>query len=245
MKGHSNNRKHKYNENFFEIIDNEYKAYWLGFIAADGYINARGNTTGITLHVKDINHLQKFLDHLGATSTKIHLRTGRYDKHHPITNKCYINLYSVKMNRDLQKLGISITKSNTLKPLSSISEHLIPHFIRGYFDGDGCVYETYSSKSGKKYVKGGISFTGTFDFLTFIHNKLPIKVPKLDKDNRVKTSYTLRYVSNLRFMIMKEYFYKEANVYLNRKFEKFKIIEEKIIRGSETKEEPPLKEVMI
>lgn len=239
-------RKHKFNEDFFEIIDNEYKAYWLGFMAADGYINARGNTTGITLHIKDINHLQKFLDHLNATSTKIHLRTGRYNKDHPITNKCYINLYSIKMNKDLQNLGITTTKSNTLKPLSGIPEHFISHFIRGYFDGDSCVYESYSkSRNGTKYINAGISFTGTFDFLTFIHDKLPVKVPKLDKDNRVKTSFTLRYTSRRRFFILKEYFYKDSTVYLDRKFEKFKIIEEKIIRGSETKEEPPLKEVMI
>lgn len=233
--------KHTFNQDFFEIIDNEYKAYWLGFIAADGYINKRGNTTGITLHIKDINHLQKFLGILDAKSTKIHLRTGRFDAFSPITNKCYINLYSNKMNSDLQKLGIEITKSNTLKPLKGIPEELINHFIRGFFDGDGCVCESLSKdrKGVNKYYKPEISFTGTYDFLNFVKDKLPIKGPNLSKDKRAKNSYKLAYSSISRFLEIEEYLYKNANTYLDRKFEKCEIIKNKIIKGSETKEEPP------
>jgi intein-encoded DNA endonuclease-like protein len=234
-----NNRKHTFNQDYFENIDNEHKAYWLGFITADGYINSRGNTTGITLDIKDINHLQKFLDDLDAKSTKIHLRTGRYNKDNPITNKCYINLYSRKMNNDLQKLGITTTKSNTLKPLSGIPEHLIPHFIRGYFDGDGCVFESYTKVKNRSYYEPGITFVGTYDFMTYLNTQLPIILPSLRKDTRVSNSYTLYYRSKPRFLILEEYLYKNSTIYLDRKFEKCKLIKDKITEGSETKGETP------
>lgn len=48
-------RKYKFDENFFENIDTEEKAYWLGFIYADGAVFKR--TLSIRLSTKDIHHL--------------------------------------------------------------------------------------------------------------------------------------------------------------------------------------------
>lgn len=53
---------------FFKEIDTEEKAYWLGFIAADGFITTRDNTVGITLGRKDKNHLFKFTKSISATN---------------------------------------------------------------------------------------------------------------------------------------------------------------------------------
>ena len=48
-------RKYQVNEFFFDEIDSEEKAYWLGFIYADGYVNTNGNKFGINLSLKDIS----------------------------------------------------------------------------------------------------------------------------------------------------------------------------------------------
>lgn len=48
------------NENIFEKIDTEEKAYWLGFIYADGYVSTNTYAFGIELSIKDIDHLIKF-----------------------------------------------------------------------------------------------------------------------------------------------------------------------------------------
>ena len=56
-------RLYTLNENFFETIDTEDKAYWLGFIYADGYITKSKtgqHNLGIKLSIKDLAHLQKF-----------------------------------------------------------------------------------------------------------------------------------------------------------------------------------------
>ena len=56
-------RKYTLNEHFFDDVDNEIKAYWLGFIAADGYVtDTPRKTVSIQLALKDHNHLQNFLD---------------------------------------------------------------------------------------------------------------------------------------------------------------------------------------
>lgn len=42
----------------FDVIDTEEKAYWLGFMYADGYIASKGNVVGLNLSLKDIDHLK-------------------------------------------------------------------------------------------------------------------------------------------------------------------------------------------
>lgn len=231
-------RKHFFNENFFEIIDTEEKAYWLGFIAADGYITSRKNTVGITLDQKDSNHLLKFLKSIESNSTKLHLRTGKYDENSPITNKCSVYLYSNKMSQNLFNLGIKPDKSTSLQKLSmDLSDDLINHFIRGYFDGDGCVFESkvkYGKNKEKISLIAGFTFVGTFDFLTYINQKLPFSVKNLKKDERTQGSYTLYICSKKRFFIVEEFLYKNSNVWLTRKKEKCENIKNKLNSGSET-----------
>ena len=64
-------KQYEYNENYFENIDNEHKAYWLGFIMADGCLikkhkNRNGLTLSINLMSSDNLHLQKLIDDVGG-----------------------------------------------------------------------------------------------------------------------------------------------------------------------------------
>ena len=228
-------RKHIFNEDFFENIDSEKKAYWLGFICADGYINKKGNTVGITLDKSDENHLFKFLEDLNSVNGKIYHRFGKFNKDCKETEKAVLDLYSTKMNTDLQKLGISISKSTTLDKIK-VPEKLMNHFIRGYFDGDGCVFE-YWIKYGKLKEKlsfsPGFTFVGTENFLNFIQDYLPHKV-KLKFDKRADNSYTLYFRSMKRFMEIRDYLYENASVYLDRKKEKCDKISNLIEKSSTT-----------
>lgn len=51
-------RKYKLDEECFKTIDSEAKAYWLGFLAADGYI-CSSKVVGCKLGIKDVEHLKK------------------------------------------------------------------------------------------------------------------------------------------------------------------------------------------
>jgi len=60
----------KFNENYFDVIDNPDKAYWLGFLYADGAISSNNNTVELSLKSSDIKHLEKFRDNLGFSKDK-------------------------------------------------------------------------------------------------------------------------------------------------------------------------------
>lgn len=224
-------RKYTFNTDFFKIIDNEEKAYWLGFISADGYLNKKGNTLGICLNEKDKNHLEKFKKSIEYTG-EIKSRKGKYSIDYKETNKVTLEIYSTELSKDLNRLGLDYQKSYSLKAMS-IPLTLINHFIRGYFDGDGCVFE-YSKKIST--YNCGFTFTGTKEFLTYVNDNLPEKCKNLIFDKRTTSSYTLYLASIKRFLITKEFLYKNATIYLDRKYDKCNNIEQTIIkRGSETR----------
>ena len=56
---------HRINETIFDVIDTEEKAYWLGFLYADGYVsnhdkNKNRNVIELTLALNDFSHIKKF-----------------------------------------------------------------------------------------------------------------------------------------------------------------------------------------
>jgi deoxyuridine 5'-triphosphate nucleotidohydrolase len=132
-----NTRYMNLDDNFFKHIDSEAKAYLLGWIASDGTINKSGFT--IAIHEKDLSTLESLRNII--------------DKDLKITNKDE-NLKSLSVN--------SITISNDLCNLLGISPGKKSHtiswpvlndgklqwaFLRGFFDGDGCVSYVDSSHS--------------------------------------------------------------------------------------------------
>jgi hypothetical protein len=201
-----NSRKYNMDEDFFEVIDTEDKAYWLGFIMADGWITS-GKVLGIKLHPKDKSHLQKFL-----ISTK-----SNYPIHHGITTHGYskggeyvlLNITNKKLYQDLHDKGVLIKKSKKLEFPNKIPNDLINHFIRGYFDGDGSVF-----KRNDGYF--GVSILGTENFLKKILELSDIhkKIYKYKKKEIHYISLCCRGVK--KFL---DFIYKDSNIYLERKKE--------------------------
>lgn len=133
--------KYCYNENFFEKIDTEEKAYWLGFIYADGYVqrnkDKRNSELGIELQIGDIEHLKKFNKSInGNVEVKI---KERFDYRYGHSNThCVIRLYKSKIVDDLIKLGVVPNKSHIIT-FPQLNKDMVLPFIRGFFDGDGCI----------------------------------------------------------------------------------------------------------
>lgn len=155
-----NTRKYFFDENLFSKIDNSFKAQLLGLICADGYISKDGKTVSISLDYKDYEYLNSF-NHLIYDGAKKLAYICRYKKDY--IEKCYkLTIHSVKVVRDLSFLNIKNNKSLTLcYPL--ISNNLQKYFIRGYFEGDGSIFET---KDGNFHV----GIIGTVEFLTELSN---------------------------------------------------------------------------
>lgn len=128
------NRKHFFNERFFDSIDCEEKAYWLGFFFADGSVYK--TTFSCTLKSDDDYHLQTFLNTIGASDTKLTYRKTPSD-----TISVGFFVCSTYLVKQLRKLGFVERKSyiNSDFIFTQIPDELKIHFIRGYWDGNGYV----------------------------------------------------------------------------------------------------------
>ena len=123
------------NSDKFSCIDTEEKAYWLGFLYADG--NVRENKISLELAVKDKEHLEKFNQFM--EKEKDILTSG-----HRV--RCLF--MDKKVYQDLVNLGVVPNKSLILKfpNYNQVPKNLIRHFIRGYVDGDGSLSYTTTGK---------------------------------------------------------------------------------------------------
>lgn len=208
-------RKCSVNENYFSSIDNEKKAYWLGFIAADGCVYRKDNgwqsTLEIGLSKKDINHLKKFKEDI-QSDHKISI--ARF-------NGVVLSIYSKKIIDDLILLGITQRKSLTLNPPVGLRLNLIRHFIRGYFDGDGYVGITTNNYKNKIYHSLSIEILGTNQLLNFIKKNCEFIKMNIDINKNIPR---LRFNSSKIEMIdlIYQYLYTNATCFLERKKEKFK-----------------------
>ncbi|MDQ2998799.1 MAG: hypothetical protein M3R61_17345 [Chloroflexota bacterium] len=113
---------------YFKIIDTDEKAYWLGFLAADGAIYGNDRQYSVTLDLQqdDLHWLERFRDTIApdATITTHGIRS------------CSVSIGSKEMYQDLIALGVGPRKSNTLAWPRVPESFAIP-FLLGYFDGDG------------------------------------------------------------------------------------------------------------
>lgn len=128
------------NNNFFELIDTELKAYLLGFIFADGSISVRRNDSekclSITVTESDSDILELFKQQIN-TDVNFYYIPSKQNGVYIDNPKVKVSFYNKKLVDDLIKLGCVPNKTYLDIKIPSINEELIIHFIRGYFDGDG------------------------------------------------------------------------------------------------------------
>lgn len=208
-------RKHKFNEDYFETIDSQDKAYWLGFIAADGcvYCDKIHHNYRLQINLKgsDIEHLNKFQKAIGSNYKITEKEVGK--AHSPV---CQLKINSTKMCMDLMKLNIIERKSIIFEP-PEIPENLINHFIRGYWDGDGWI------KEGKGTNRFNVGFVAGINMMDYLKESMPVKLSlyKLKYNNNVLSYESTKHET---ICAMYEYLYSNALTFLNRKREKFENI---------------------
>lgn len=212
--------KAKFNENIFDIIDTEEKAYWLGFIFADGYIANIENkkkkkyTFELSLSETDIDHLHKFNKFMEYDGDNV--KIGKVKGKDKIYTRCRWYIGNKHLWETLNSYGCTPNKSlNLIFPNKNIfqDQSLIIPFIRGYFDGDGCVYMI------KNCLGLAVSILGTSQFLNHIMDLFfPRKLIKNHDKNNVTYVYSL---SRRQAYVFLYTIYYKASIYLDRKYQKF------------------------
>lgn len=167
----------------------------------------------ISLSAQDKEHIQKFLNSI--------------ESNHGI--KSYKTKDGVEYSRviieddnlfyDLISHGLTPRKTFTCT-FPDIPEHLSIPFIRGYFDGDGCI-SSHLSKYGTPEFEFNI--TGTKEMLAEIIKRLPVSsnVKMRSRRNNGKNNYTVKYCGNAQTYNTMKLLYENASVYLERKYRKY------------------------
>lgn len=202
-----------YND-FFEVIDTEEKAYWLGFITADGNIHKTNPTLQINLSQQDKNHLEKFCVLIRRDIKPLKVAGD-------ISKMCYTFLSSTKMKIDLANKGVVPAKTDIdQSPIfNNVPEYLRCHFIRGLFDGDGSLALMQKKTLFIFSIAGEINLLKTVK--AYIQNEVGINDTQLDEYHRYAV---IRWGGKTQVTAICKWLYDDCSVYLERKRASFNTI---------------------
>ena len=220
--------KPKFNYNVFDSIDTEEKAYWLGFIFADGYISSNPIREDIkksryileiSLKASDYQHLLKFNKFIEHQKNNVIISNSKCGN--VISERCRTIVCNKHLWETLNSYGCTPRKSLTLKfPDINVFKHkdLIRHFIRGYFDGDGC----FTKKIGTYIVSPKIGLLGTKQFLDEVIKQSKITAEFKHDKRHSDDTWGLDYNKENGILFI-NYLYNNATIYLDRKFKLYEI----------------------
>ena len=213
-------RKYSLNESYFDMIDSQNKAYFLGFIMADGYNNEKRNVIEVSTSPIDIEILNKLNKEVNSS------KPIRFIESNGIRS-CRLDLCSHQLSVSLAALGCGQAKTFTIQ-FPDIDVDLRRHFIRGYFDGDGCISYSYINKGNMfgNILNGVVTLVGTTSLCTSVKKYIKsnlginsmIRCRHPEHDNNIRT---LQISGNQQVIKFMEFLYKDANLYLSRKRSKF------------------------
>lgn len=202
--------KYTLNEKYFDHIDSFDKAYILGLLFADGWINNNNRIVSICLQESDKAILEKINNCLESNRPLKFINCKKKKESYQNQYALYIaNLYMVK---SLNNLGMVQNKSLILK-YPSIEKQFNSAFIRGYIDGDGCIHKTLPK----------VSLLGTEDFLISVRDIVYEEINVLgniyktgwQNDNSVTKS--LEFYGLKKIIPLLEWLYKDGDLYIERK----------------------------
>ncbi len=223
-----NQRTYSLNENFFENL-NEISMYWLGFIMADGNVESSHYTNSLKIHlsIKDEKHLVNFYEDVSYNGKLTYFEGSEITskgKTYKTKPSVKAQISSKKLIHDLTLLGCMPNKTVVGCQISEkIPEHLIRHFLRGYFDGDGSVVIDKQERKGKIYKPQlNVFFLGDFNFLTHLKkimiNELGLSDVVISKRKGI---FCIKWAGNKQCKKIYDWFYIDSTRFLPRKKMKF------------------------
>lgn len=214
-------RKYRINEKFFDKIDNQDKAYILGFLYADGCNYKPKQTVSMSLQEEDFDILEKIRMCMGNEHPLEYIDySNKHDFGYTYKNQYRMLIFSKHICDSLDNIGMTPNKSLTLE-FPRIDKELYRHFIRGYFDGDGSVYQSFVNENNKPVT---LTITSTLLFLEkikqIISDELGIYAGIYDASNHNGITKVLS-MSTEASNIFLGWLYLDANLYMQRKYDRY------------------------
>lgn len=216
----SSRRKNRYilNEHFFDSIDNELKAYLLGYLFADGFVgDEEYNNIVFSQKKDDMEAVELFKESIEYTGELRIFKPGKASFKNS-QDHVVVNFSSEHMANKLRNYGL--LKKESYKSLPKIDNNLLRHFVRGFFDGDGSITLTKSHYKDKVYYSGALDIIVNKNLVDFFLNLFSDIHFTIDQS---KTDYMvyLKCHSKKGVKFFYDYFYKDSKYFLSRKKRKF------------------------
>lgn len=218
LKTAGNRRKHFFNEHFFSKIDSEDKAYFLGFISADGAVITHKAAKEMRMcnRAQDIDIFEKF-----RASVELNTCVKTFLRYYDVPY-CSLVLYSKILVNDLISWGVVPNKTFVIE-FPDIDKQYYNHYIRGYFDGDGSIHKLNGERN--KTQRFGFSIvSGSKSLIESIYGILGDVtkiVPKIRTDKRGNGSYEIILRSKQNLLDVYNYMYGDATMFGDRKKARF------------------------
>jgi intein/homing endonuclease len=215
--GKLKNKIHKYDENYFETIQNPNQAYILGYITGDGTIYDRKKSKRLVLTLAEED--KDLLYDIGRELKMVEAIKFRKRNTPNEQNKYSLTINSTKMCNDLIAIGVAPRKTGIEKWINFNKVELQWAFLRGFFDADGHI-RVYQRNG---YQKARMGFTGNPDMLKDILIFLKSKgFAKNVNSITPKQGCSDLYLSSTKELaLLGKYLYKYGDIKLIRKFIKF------------------------
>lgn len=212
-------RKYHVNESYFDSIDTQEKAYWLGLLYADGCNYVPKQTISISLEESDREILEKFRE---ATENEKPLEfldySNKHDFGYQYKNQYRFLIFSAHMSKILEEKGVVHNKSLKITFPSFLEPDLYSHFLRGVMDGDGS-FGVFNVSVPHKSLS--ISLTATEDFCIrvkeILNEQLGIYSSISDASCHNGITRTLNICRKNDVRLFLDWLYKDATIYLKRK----------------------------
>lgn len=219
--GRNHERKYSLNEQYFDSIDNEEKAYILGFICADGFIDVVNQRLVFILQTLDEDIMLKIANAMGSNALIkrfIKQSSFNYGKREFYHSK--IEFCSKIFTDRLIEMGLDNSKTYSLNSsiMNYVPEIFIRDFIRGYFDGDGSIFYGKNYSSGIKYL---IQVAGNLEFLQNTFGKYFPTTNKYYKFPKSLQCYCYKLSSKSNVDKFLESIYKDSKIFLDRKYRQY------------------------
>ena len=216
-------RKYALDEDYFEVIDSPEKAYILGLLYSDGSNNPKKGTVSISLQEEDYELLEQIRILINSEKPLEYLDySNKHDFGYSYKNQYRLLLFSSKICKDLENLGVYPNKSLKVKFPTFLEDQYYSHFVRGVFDGDGSIYSYYKNENNTPVI---VTITATNDFCQglklYIENHLGIHcgIYEASCHNGITKVFSLS-GRNLPKVFL-DWMYKDATIYLQRKYDRF------------------------
>ena len=205
------NRKYSVNESYFDVIDAEDKAYWLGFLFADGFV--RRNELAFGLAPRDKAHVELFCSYLKSNHPiKYEEHTVESRGKQYLCKRYRVYIFSKRLHDMVVKHGCVENKTYRLS-FPDLSTKLIRPFVLGYFDGDGSISINKNGNPCLNFVSSSLSFLR--QIADRLVTECNVRNPELTGG-----SDNFKYIawgSKADIKNIYEYFYESATIFLARK----------------------------